>query len=101
MGTSIVAMGMIKDIASTGDILALTCELTTPACPVKEKIESDIRARIAAVFPGVRELTLTMTGKVRASNVPTNDAAENLRRRSNTFCSSARAKAASANRPAP
>jgi ATP-binding protein involved in chromosome partitioning len=56
----------------------LTCELTTPACPVKEKIEKDIRERIAAVFPGVRELKLTMTGKVRTSNVPTNDAAENL-----------------------
>ena len=78
LGSSIVSMGMIQNIVIGGDTLALTCELTTPACPVKEKIESDIRARIQAVFPQVRELTLTMTGKVRASNVPTNDAADNL-----------------------
>src|SRR5258708_11220759 len=47
LGTSIVQMGMIKDLKIDGAKLAFTCELTTPACPVKEMIEKDIRAKIA------------------------------------------------------
>jgi ATP-binding protein involved in chromosome partitioning len=78
LGQSIVAMGMIKDLKIEGTTLTFTCELTTPACPVKEQIEKDIRAKIAEHIPEVSELVLTMTGKVRGSNVPANDAAENL-----------------------
>jgi ATP-binding protein involved in chromosome partitioning len=78
LGTSIVAMGMIKDIAIDGGKLSFTCELTTPACPVKEVIEKDIRAKIAERLPEVTELNLNMTGKVRRMEVPSNDAAENL-----------------------
>jgi ATP-binding protein involved in chromosome partitioning len=78
LGTSIVAMGMIKDVVIDGSKLTFTCELTTPACPVKELIEKDIRAKIAERLPEVTELHLTMTGKVRRMEVPSNDAAENL-----------------------
>lgn len=78
MGTSIVSMGMIKDIVIDGSVLAFTCELTTPACPVKEKIESDIRERIAAVFPAVTELKVNMTGRVRGTPVVSNEKAEQL-----------------------
>ena len=78
LGSSIVAMGMIKDIVIDGTKLAFTCELTTPACPVKELIEKDIRAKISERMPEVTELALNMTGKVRRMEVPTNNAAENL-----------------------
>jgi ATP-binding protein involved in chromosome partitioning len=33
----IVSMGMIKDISINGDKVAFTLELTTPACPFKNK----------------------------------------------------------------
>src|SRR5947208_6224155 len=62
LGTSIVAMGMIKDIVIDGTKLSFTCELTTPACPVKELIDKDIRAKIAEHLPEVTELNLNMTG---------------------------------------
>ncbi|HYF51852.1 MAG TPA: Mrp/NBP35 family ATP-binding protein [Planctomycetota bacterium] len=78
LGASIVAMGMIKDIHIDGGKLTFTCELTTPACPVKEQIEKDIRGRISASLPEVTELNLTMTGKVRSTPVPVNSQAENL-----------------------
>lgn len=78
LGSSIVAMGMIKDLKIDGGNLSFTCELTTPACPVKEKIESDIRACIAAELPEVHSLALNMTGKVRGSNIPQNEDAENV-----------------------
>ena len=78
LGTSIVAMGMIKDVVIQGVHLKFTCELTTPACPVKEQIEKDIRAKVAEKIPEVEKLDLTMTGKVRGAVLPANDSAENL-----------------------
>jgi len=78
LGTSIVAMGMIKDIQIDGGKLTFTCELTTPACPVKEQIEKDIRGKISEGLPEVTELHLTMTGKVRSNPVPINNQVENL-----------------------
>lgn len=78
LGQSIVAMGMIKDLKIDGAKITFTCELTTPACPVKEQIEKDIRAKIAAGIPEIAELNLTMTGKVRGSNIPSNEGAEVL-----------------------
>ena len=67
LGTSIVAMGMIKDIAIDGTKVSFTCELTTPACPVKDKIEQDIRNAINTAFPEVTQLNVQMTGKVRGA----------------------------------
>ena len=32
---------MVKDLAIDGDRVAFTIELTTPACPLKDEIESD------------------------------------------------------------
>ena len=71
-------MGMIRDIVIDGSRLTFTCELTTPACPVKEQIERDIRDTVARELPEVADLALTMTGKVRGANIPENDQAENL-----------------------
>ncbi len=78
LGSSIVSMGMIKDMKIEGSRLSFTCELTTPACPVKEQIEKDIREKIAKHLPEVGEVALTMTGKVRSAPIPANDTAENL-----------------------
>jgi len=69
LGQSVVALGMIKlvKIEANGTKLSFTCELTTPACPVKEQIEKEIRAAVARAFPYVRDLALAMTGKVRSA----------------------------------
>ncbi|MCZ7647207.1 MAG: Mrp/NBP35 family ATP-binding protein [Planctomycetota bacterium] len=69
LGQSIVKMGMIREIAISdgGAKLAFTCELTTPACPLREQIEKDIRGVIGAKFPEVKQLDLKMTGKVRTA----------------------------------
>ncbi len=78
MGSSIVSMGMIKDILFDGGALSLTCELTTPACPVKAKIEQDIRDSIASEIPEVHTVAINMTAKVRGSHMPSNTDAVNL-----------------------
>jgi ATP-binding protein involved in chromosome partitioning len=42
IGRDLVSLGMVKAIEITGTTVDLTVELTTPACPLKAKIESDI-----------------------------------------------------------
>ncbi len=42
IGRDLVSLGMVKGIEITGSTVDLTVELTTPACPLKAKIESDI-----------------------------------------------------------
>jgi ATP-binding protein involved in chromosome partitioning len=42
IGRDLVSLGMIKGIEIAGTTVDLTVELTTPACPLKAKIESDI-----------------------------------------------------------
>jgi ATP-binding protein involved in chromosome partitioning len=42
IGRDLVSLGMVKGIEINGGVVDLTVELTTPACPLKAKIESDI-----------------------------------------------------------
>jgi len=49
IGKDLVSLGMVKAIEITGSVVDLTVELTTPACPLKAKIESDIVDGLAAL----------------------------------------------------
>jgi ATP-binding protein involved in chromosome partitioning len=64
---SIVRLGMVKDLVIEGGDVKLTVELSTPACPLKETIEHDIREALAGVA-GVDGVSLEWGANVRASN---------------------------------
>jgi len=53
----IVTLGMAKNVQVNGDKVSLLVTLTTPACPLKETIEKDVRAALAKV-PGVTSVDL-------------------------------------------
>lgn len=59
----IVSMGMIKDIVLDSGKLAFTLELTTPACPFNDEIESDVRKAVSAL-EGIKTFDLKITAKV-------------------------------------
>ena len=44
----LVDLGMIKDVKVSEGAIALMVNLTTPACPMKEKIERDVREALTA-----------------------------------------------------
>lgn len=44
----LVTLGMVKENRVEGDRAKITIELTTPACPMKDKIRSDVEAAVAA-----------------------------------------------------
>jgi ATP-binding protein involved in chromosome partitioning len=60
----LVTLGMIKDISINGSEVSFTIVLTTPACPLKAKIENDARVAVMNVA-GVEKVNIIMD-----SNVP-------------------------------
>jgi len=63
LNKDIVSMGMIKDIDLNSGNLKFTLELTTPACPFNEQIESDVRKAIDEL-DGINNLDMNVTAKV-------------------------------------
>ncbi|MBI3322248.1 MAG: Mrp/NBP35 family ATP-binding protein [Candidatus Omnitrophica bacterium] len=61
----VISLGMIKEVEVSGDTIALTLVLTTPACPVRQQFEQDVRSAVAAL-PGVKQVRLTTTAQVRS-----------------------------------
>jgi ATP-binding protein involved in chromosome partitioning len=61
----IVALGFVKNLRIDGSRVALTIELTTPACPVKELMREQARVAIAAI--GAATIEIEMTAQVRAA----------------------------------
>jgi len=59
----LVSLNMVRDIEIDGNDVAFTIMLTTPACPLKGKMESDSRAALAQV-PGIGEVTVRWDSSV-------------------------------------
>jgi ATP-binding protein involved in chromosome partitioning len=57
----IVTLGMVKETRVDGDVVTLTVELTTPNCPLKDKIEADVTAALKQA--GARDVRLTLTAR--------------------------------------
>lgn len=62
----IVTLGFVKDIIIDGGAVAATIELTTPACPVKDKMKQEAEEAVARL-PGVEKVNIKMTARVRHS----------------------------------
>lgn len=62
----IVSLGMVKGIEFADGVLDLDIELTTPACPMKDEIERDVRAVLEPL--GLSELRIDFGARVRATN---------------------------------
>ncbi|MBS1954831.1 MAG: Mrp/NBP35 family ATP-binding protein [Cyanobacteria bacterium SZAS-4] len=66
LNTDIVTLGMISEIKIENGKVAFKLTLTTPACPVKEKIESDCKEEVSKL-PGVKEVEIEMGASVAGS----------------------------------
>jgi ATP-binding protein involved in chromosome partitioning len=68
----LVSLNMIRDLEINGDQVKFTIFLTTPACPLKTKIESEARAAVMAL-PGVSQVEIKLD-----SNVPSDGRSRGL-----------------------
>lgn len=65
LGRDVVSLGMIKDLAITdAGKVSFTFELTTPACPVRDRFQALARDLVSGM-PGVTAVDLRMTANVR------------------------------------
>lgn len=69
---SLVALDMIKDITVDGGKVTFTVVLTTPACPMKSRIERDCREAVEKL-EGVTDVTVILDAKVQSAPVPADD----------------------------
>jgi ATP-binding protein involved in chromosome partitioning len=60
----LVSLGMIEKIVIDGSIVNVKVELTTPACPLKGKIEGDVVAAVMKIS-GVSQVVVTFGAQVR------------------------------------
>ncbi|HEV3121516.1 MAG TPA: Mrp/NBP35 family ATP-binding protein [Isosphaeraceae bacterium] len=69
LNRDLVDLGMIKDIKIGDGTLALTVNLTTPACPLKAQIERDVRTALAGRLGEQLQVTVNMASEVRGKGV--------------------------------
>ena len=59
----LVTLNMIRDLKITGERVSFTIYLTTPACPLRTRIEREAREAVAAL-PGVKTVEVKMDASV-------------------------------------
>ncbi|WP_333657040.1 Mrp/NBP35 family ATP-binding protein [Anaerolinea sp.] len=59
----LVTLDMIKDVEIDGDKVRFRIVLTTPACPLKSRIENEARNAVLSI-PGVREVEVVLDARV-------------------------------------
>lgn len=66
LNIDLVRAGMVKDVQVKGNDVRLTIELTTPACPLKGKIQADAEAALKAV-PNMGKFDINWGARVRSA----------------------------------
>ncbi|MEJ7652530.1 MAG: P-loop NTPase [Chloroflexia bacterium] len=63
LGKDLVTLKMIEDLKIEGGAVSFTVVLTTPACPLKGRIESEVRAAVEKA-PGVEHIDVKFNSRV-------------------------------------
>ena len=64
----IVSLQMVRDLRCDDGVVSLRIVLTTPACPLKERIETDIRAALVGRVPGVTGVSVAWDSNVTSGS---------------------------------
>lgn len=72
----LVTLNMVKDISVCDSAVSVKIELTTPACPLKDQIRSEVEAAIRAL-EGIEQVNVEFTANVAAQATPQQKAASN------------------------
>ncbi|MHB0871142.1 MAG: Mrp/NBP35 family ATP-binding protein, partial [Chloroflexota bacterium] len=63
----LVSLGMVEDVKIEGSMVSFTVVLTTPACPLKSRIEQEAREAVMRL-PGVQEVKVKLSSRVRSAH---------------------------------
>src|SRR5688572_16051853 len=67
----IVTLGMVKNVQVDGGTVNVTVELTTPACPMKDRIRADVENALKKI--GAEKVNLELTANTRGPTQPRRD----------------------------
>jgi ATP-binding protein involved in chromosome partitioning len=67
----IVTLNMVKDVRLDGETVFVTVELTTPACPMKDRIEKDVTNALKSA--GATGVKVELTASTRGAAQPRRD----------------------------
>ncbi len=62
----LVTLGMVKEVSVDGATVKVHIELTTPACPLKDKIKGDVAEAVKRI-DGVQDVQIEWSAQVRSS----------------------------------
>lgn len=71
LGRDIVSLGFITQNTICDGAVKVTINLTTPACPVKDKMKAQAESILKAM-PGVKSVVVEMTAVVKGNSAPRN-----------------------------
>lgn len=63
----LMSLGMVRDVQVEGSRVFLRLVLTTPACPLKDRLEHDIRAALVGPVPGIEDVSITWDSNVTSA----------------------------------
>ena len=66
LGRDIVSLNMVEGVAVQGDNVTFTLNLTTPACPLRTRLEESAKGAVASI-PGVKSVEMKTASKVFAT----------------------------------
>ena len=66
LGRDIVSLNMVADVSVEGGVVSFTLNLTTPACPLRTRLEEGAKSA-AGSLPGVSEVRVRTTSNVFAT----------------------------------
>jgi ATP-binding protein involved in chromosome partitioning len=71
LGRDIVSLGFVTQHTICDGAVKVTINLTTPACPVKDKLKAQAE-QVLAALPGVKTVQVEMTAVVKGNSAPRN-----------------------------
>jgi ATP-binding protein involved in chromosome partitioning len=60
-------LGMLRDLAIDGDVASVRVVLTTPACPLKDRIQADLEAAVIGKVPGISSVRVAWDSDVSST----------------------------------
>jgi len=64
LGKDIVSLGFVRNLKLSGSDVTVDINLTTPACPVKDKMKTEAEELLRKI-PGIGNITVNMTATTR------------------------------------
>ncbi len=79
LNRDIVSLNFVRNLKIEGSTVSFDVNLTTPACPVKDRLREQSQQAVLAKVPGVRDVRVNMTAEVRRPPAPDTGVLKNVR----------------------